>query len=125
MIKECNHLNYIDRLKYLNLPTLKYRRIRGDLIFWFKKFLYFDNVAYYPDTYEQLDDRTRGHNTKLRLLKFNTNLRKYFVTYRIVKIWNNLPHELVNQECVIGFERGLDEYWKHAEFKFDWRYDPP
>ena len=32
LIQEINHLSYIDRLKYLNLPTMLYRRLRGDMI---------------------------------------------------------------------------------------------
>ena len=32
MIRHCHDMPYKDRLKYLNLPTLAYRRIRGDMI---------------------------------------------------------------------------------------------
>jgi len=32
LVHECKHLPYIERLKYLKLPTLKYRRHRGDMI---------------------------------------------------------------------------------------------
>ena len=32
LIKEITHLSYIDRLKYVKLPTLLYRRFRGDMI---------------------------------------------------------------------------------------------
>ena len=32
MIEESKHIKYEDQLKYLKIPTLKYRRIRGDLI---------------------------------------------------------------------------------------------
>ena len=32
LVKTIKHLNYEDRLKKLKLPTLKYRRLRGDLI---------------------------------------------------------------------------------------------
>jgi len=32
VIQEIKHLSCIDRLKYLNLPTLVYRRFRGDMI---------------------------------------------------------------------------------------------
>jgi len=32
LVHECKHLPYADRLKYLKLPTLKYRRHRGDMI---------------------------------------------------------------------------------------------
>jgi len=31
-------LKYEERLRYLNLPTLKYRRIRGDMIEVYKMF---------------------------------------------------------------------------------------
>jgi len=30
------HLKYAERLSYLNLPTLHYRRLRGDMIMVFK-----------------------------------------------------------------------------------------
>ena len=32
MIKACKNMTYIQRLKFLQLPTLKFRRIRGDMI---------------------------------------------------------------------------------------------
>jgi len=32
-------LKYEERVKYLNLPTLKYRRLRGDMIDAYKNFL--------------------------------------------------------------------------------------
>ena len=32
MIKACQHLSYNKRLIYLKLPTLTFRRIRGDMI---------------------------------------------------------------------------------------------
>ena len=28
----CKRMSYEDRLRYLNLPTMKYRRLRGDMI---------------------------------------------------------------------------------------------
>ena len=35
-IPELKHMNYIDRLKKCQLPTLHYRRIRGDMIETYK-----------------------------------------------------------------------------------------
>jgi len=32
MVKQLKNHSYEDRLKVLNLPTLKYRRLRGDMI---------------------------------------------------------------------------------------------
>ena len=34
----CSHLLYVERLKKLNLPSLSYRRMRGDMIEVFKIF---------------------------------------------------------------------------------------
>ena len=38
LIQEIEHMSYIDRLKYLNLSTLFYRRLRGDMIMVYKSF---------------------------------------------------------------------------------------
>ena len=32
LVREIKDLSYVDRLHILNLPSLKYRRVRGDLI---------------------------------------------------------------------------------------------
>ena len=36
LVREIKNLSYVDRLHNLNLPSLKYRRIRGDLIYTYK-----------------------------------------------------------------------------------------
>ena len=36
LIQEIKHMSKIDRLKNLNLPTLLYRRLRGDMIMVYK-----------------------------------------------------------------------------------------
>jgi hypothetical protein len=36
LVESIKHLNYEERLNKLDLPTLKFRRIRGDLIELFK-----------------------------------------------------------------------------------------
>lgn len=125
MVNECRGLNYKERLIYLDLPTLKYRRIRGDLILLYKGFINGEMNECYPDIILHSSDRTRGHDKKLKYMKFNTNLRKYFYTYRIISIWNGLPDNIVNEVTMNGFERGLDEFWNKAEFKFDWRMNAP
>jgi len=47
LIQQIKHLSYKDRLKYLNLPTLLYRRFRGDMIMVFKLLtgIYDSNIA--------------------------------------------------------------------------------
>jgi len=36
LVHKCKHIPYTDRLKYLKLPTLKYRRHSGDMIETYK-----------------------------------------------------------------------------------------
>ena len=60
---------YIERLKVLNLPTLKYRRYRGDMIELFKILKGIYDTSYVPqfDLVQLSEDniRTRGNNYKL------------------------------------------------------------
>jgi len=32
LLEEVKHLSYVERLKYLSLPILQYKRFRGDMI---------------------------------------------------------------------------------------------
>ena len=74
---------------HLNLPTLKYRRLRGDMIEVFK-IMHRPNIydaeispslKYYPKS------NTRGNNYKLLNHMFHYDLRKYSFFARIVNIW--------------------------------------
>ena len=58
-------LNYTERLMKLNLPTLEYRRLRGDLIETYK----ITHKIYDPLTtnclfYCEIDERTRSNTYK-------------------------------------------------------------
>ena len=52
--------------------------------------------------------RTRGHSKKLRKKRFNTNLRKYFFTDRIINTWNALDHRTVTSATLNSFKNGLE-----------------
>ena len=60
----------VDRLVHLDLPTLKYRRLRGDMIEVFKtiKHIYDHKVA--PELIHKINKVTR--QTDFRLLKQNS-----------------------------------------------------
>jgi len=38
VVSEIKELQYVDRVKHLNLPSLRYRRRRGDLIYAYRLF---------------------------------------------------------------------------------------
>jgi len=69
--------SYIDRLIYLNLPALKYRRLRGDMIEVFKiTHNIYDTIT--PDLIFNERANTRGNHYKLQNYSFHYDLRKHF-----------------------------------------------
>ena len=80
-------MSYTDRLQRLNFPTLKYRRLRGDMIEVFK----ITHDIYDPDVSLKLvyhpNSNTRGNNYKLFNQSFHYDARKYCFSARIVNIW--------------------------------------
>jgi len=58
---ECKHLPYTDRLKYLKLPTLKYRRHRGDMIETYKIIHGLYDTAVAPSLMMSQVSHTRGN----------------------------------------------------------------
>ena len=104
---------YTNRLQRLKLPTLKYRRLRGDMIEVFKMT---DNI-YDPDVSLKLEHNlgcsTRGNKYKLLNCTFCHNLRKYYFSARIINIWNSLPNCVVDISTINHFKARLDKFWLH------------
>ena len=116
-IKGFKDMEYEERLKKLGLPSLEYRRFRGDLIETFKIL----NGYYDPATTKGLftlcgDDSTRGHSLKLRVKQSNTNLSLKFFTNRITKTWNSLPSETVCVETLNAFKNAIDKQFKEITY---------
>ena len=101
-------LSYEQRLHKLNLPSLEYRRLRGDLIETYKIL----HGIYDTNTTSNLlhlnsSANTRGHSLKLNKNQVRTSKFSNFFTNRIVNIWNNLPKSVVLAETVNGFKNGI------------------
>ena len=114
------NMEYNERLKKLKMPTLKYRRMRRDMIEVFKII----NGIYDPLTTVDMfklntTSNTRGHSKKVKIKTSRLNVRKYTFVVRIVEIWNSLPESIIQAKTVKQFEIGLDEHWKHQECKYD------
>ena len=95
MIPGMKDLSYEERLRNLELPSLAYRRLRGDLIIMYKMITH----KYDPDVCDVFtlreDSKTRGHAYKLFKHRPRLEIRKHNFTYRNVDIWNCLPMHVI------------------------------
>jgi len=97
------NLTYKDRLKRLKFPTLKYRRIRGNMIevpvYKILTNKYDSRVNLYLE--KQQDSITRGHSLKLanNRYRYHYDLRKFSFARRIVNVWNRLPEIGISAVC--------------------------
>ena len=115
LVISIKNLTYKDRLKRLKLPTLKYRRITGDMIEVYKILTnkYDSRVNLYLE--KQQDNITRGHSLKLVNNRYHYDLRKFSFAPRIVNVWNSLPEIVISAATTDTFKRRLDKFWQHQD----------
>ncbi len=115
-------LSYEERLKKLDLPTLAYRRSRGDQIETYK----IVTNKYDRDCTEGLfemreDTTTRGNTMKIYKRRARLDVRKFSFPNRVVNNWNELPEWVVSAETVKSFESRLDKFWEGQDQRFNYR----
>ena len=117
-------ISYQERLEILKLPTLVYRRNRGDMIETYKILhnKYYGDVSNFIKLHTNCVSREgiRGHNLKLYHERPRLHLRKESFPIRITKIWNNLPENVVNAPSVNSFKNKLDKHWQAEPFLYDY-----
>ena len=121
MVPGLADLTYEDRLKRLKLPTLRYRRSRGDVIEGYKILSgkYDQEVS---DLFELRNrDNTRGHRYKIYKNHSRLNIRKNSFCNRIVNIWNSLQTPVVESKNLQTFERRLAKYWENQEQLYEYK----
>lgn len=120
LVAQVKKLSYEERLKNLDLPTLKYRRLRGDMIEVYKML----HGIYDNSTTIGLPlsgtDCTRGHKFKLVKTHMHYDLRKYFFSNRVVNVWNSLPAEVVEATSVNSFKNNFDKFFANCDLKFNY-----
>lgn len=118
LVPELKQLSYEERLRKLKLPSLYYRRTRGDMIETYK--LMHGHYTLNQDLVELHGQfTTRGHPLKAKKKYCRTNLRKSYFSYRIVDNWNSLPAQVVQAKSINAFKSKLDRHWAHLHFTTD------
>ena len=120
-IYNTNNLEYQERLSLLKLPSLEFRRLRGDLIEVYK----IVHDLYDPVTTSTLLtitnlNKTRGHDYKLTKNRTYTRQFQCFFTNRVTTAWNDLPSETVNAASLNIFKNQIDQLLMHYMYSTNW-----
>ncbi|KFP90837.1 hypothetical protein N311_02247, partial [Apaloderma vittatum] len=102
MIRGLEHLSYEDRLRELGLFSLEKRIVA---------------FQYLKGAYKKAGEglfrmsgsaRTRGNGLKLEMDRFRLDVRKKFLTMRVVRHWHRLPREVMEAPSLEVFKARLD-----------------
>ena len=115
VIPSLRSLHYEDRLLALGLTTLEIRRVRGDLIQFFKFFKGINEISWvkpYLPTPSSLQSgpagSVRGNHDRLNWQASKTKVRENFFLNRTIPIWNRLPSEVTSAHTVNSFKNRID-----------------
>lgn len=119
LIPEIKHLNYPERLEKLKLPTLAYRRARGEMIEVYKimNSVYDNRVTQNLLTKrnKNIHMQLRGHELILEQKRIYNRKVKNFFSNRVVKLWNTLPYSIITVVSLNAFKNKLDKLWSNQE----------
>ena len=111
LIHSCSKLSYDERLKKLDIISLEERRYRADLLYMYKIIHNYVDIDY--SKYISFDNnKTRGHNFKIKKRRFNTDIGKYSFFNRIINPWNTLPAFVVNSKNIKDFKNNINTFRK-------------
>jgi len=104
---------YETRLEALKIPSLEFRRRRGDMIQVFKILRGMDRLE--PDIFFSMtgEHGTRGHKDKMFKRHSRLELRRNTFSHRVVTDWNQLSQATISATTLNIFKTRLDKEW-HA-----------
>ena len=107
-IKGLEGKEYGDRLRSLDLYSIKGRLLRADMIKSWK--IFNGNSPIQPaDLWDiSRDTRTRGHPFKIRVSRSQVDARARFFSQRVVQDWNSLPTWVVTSKTLNEFKSALE-----------------
>ena len=113
-----SELSYAERLRALNLFSIRGRFLRSDLIKYWKILCSYGGGCDLSGMFRRSNSRTRGHRHKLLLPLCVTDVRKRFFNVRCIGIWNSLPASVVESSSLAGFKAALTQFLGDLLFEF-------
>ena len=118
LVPYLKNLKYEERLKILGLTSLEERRIRGDMIQYYKCLNGYNKIDWFnPNTVVSSvslngpASSIRGNKHRLnRQFIRNFPQRKHFFTNRIVPYWNDLPSVVIASKSINSFKSNYDKF---------------
>eukprot|EP00794_Sanderia_malayensis_P000094 gene94-700_t len=110
LIPSLKNKEYPDRLRALKLPTLAYRRLRGDMIKAYK----IDATPYLPLNGRE-NKRSQQKTIPSATWKRKITNQAAVVYHRVVEVWNHLLGSVVSAPTLKTFEKRLGRHWKNQE----------
>ena len=109
-------LSYPQRLQRLRLPSLYYRRRRGDMLAMYQ--LLHAGIDLDPDDFVSKSSVgvTRGHYMKLAKPQAASRVRRNALSICALNDWNVLPPHVVLAETLTQFKSRLDQHWRSIQY---------
>jgi hypothetical protein len=124
LVPSLKNLEYEARLRKLKLPTLRYRRLRGDMIECFKMMggIYDPSVTQFlqkAEVYQEDKGQRITLDKKLYYKGCKSNLRNHCFGIRNQNAWNSLAESIKNAPSINSFKGRLDYFWQHEPILYD------
>ena len=116
LIPEMTNKPYEQRLRELKLPSLVFRRRRGDMILMYKVMNGLVRIDKDKLFKPAMVSCTRGHQKRVFKNHAIKNVRRHSFSQRVVNDWNGLPSDIVNATSINAFKNRLDQQWSSIQF---------
>ena len=110
-VKGLSNQNYDERLSKLNLFSLEFRRLRGDLIY--TRRIVREEMGKELTSFFKLAgcSQTRGHSLKLVKTRRMILTKQVTLSTRVVNDWNSLPEFIIEASSEKRFKSMLDDFY--------------